>query len=294
MVGENVGVGANAALVAEQQFARLGFDVRLRRVALGTMFGKFCGVPSAEVAICPNVGWLKDFADAQTFLAPTFDGDRILEAGNNNWSQLDDPGVNERMDRASLLTEPAERARAWARDRRGDHGARPGDPLPVAQAGQPALGERHGQDRRGHRGLVAPAHAPQIGSVASCPRSPGIFLGLLGVDPARALLVVARDRVADLLRDLLEARVRVSLGGRPGCSQRAQTDKLGQGIDREEIAAAARTQIGRRTGATRERGNAGTWYGPLRRRSVGFHWRTAFHASARHPGSGGAHALHPP
>ena len=33
MVGENVGVGANAALVAQQQFARLGFDVRLRRVA---------------------------------------------------------------------------------------------------------------------------------------------------------------------------------------------------------------------------------------------------------------------
>ena len=114
MVGENVGVGANAALVAEQQFARLGFDVRLRQVALGTMFGKFCGIPSAEVAICPNVGWLKDFADAQTFLAPTFDGDRILEAGNSNWSQLDDLGINERMDRASLLAEPAERARAWA------------------------------------------------------------------------------------------------------------------------------------------------------------------------------------
>ena len=60
------------------------------------------------------MGWLKDFADAQTFLAPTFDGDRILEAGNNNWSQLDDPGVNAEMDRASLLTDPAERARAWA------------------------------------------------------------------------------------------------------------------------------------------------------------------------------------
>ena len=45
------------------------------------------------------------------------------------------------------------------------------------------------------------------------------------------------------------------------------------------------------TGATHERGNAGTWNGPLRRRSVRFHWRTAFHAPARHPGSGGAHAL---
>ena len=110
MVGENVGVGADAAVVAQQQFARLGFDVRLRRVALVTMFDKFCGVPSAAVAICPNVGWLKDFADPQTFLDPTFNGDHILQAGNTNWSQLDDRGLNERMHHATLL----DRARANA------------------------------------------------------------------------------------------------------------------------------------------------------------------------------------
>jgi peptide/nickel transport system substrate-binding protein len=114
MVGENVGVGADAALVAQQQFARLGFDIRFRRVNTNTMAAKFCGVPSAAVAICPNVGWLKDFADPETFLSPTFSGDHILQSGNSNWSQLDDRRINERMDRASLLTDPAERARAWA------------------------------------------------------------------------------------------------------------------------------------------------------------------------------------
>ena len=70
MVGENEGVGADAALVAREQFERLGFDVRLRRVSLNAMFGKFCTVPSAGVAICPNVGWLKDFTDPQTFPRP--------------------------------------------------------------------------------------------------------------------------------------------------------------------------------------------------------------------------------
>ena len=69
------------------------------------MFGRFCSVPSAAVAICPNVGWQKDFADPQTFLAPTFSGDNILRAGNANWSQLDDRGLNEQM-RATRRSSP--------------------------------------------------------------------------------------------------------------------------------------------------------------------------------------------
>jgi peptide/nickel transport system substrate-binding protein len=50
----------------------------------------------------------------QTFLDPTFNGDHILRSGNSNWSQLDDRELNELMDQAALLTDPAERARAWA------------------------------------------------------------------------------------------------------------------------------------------------------------------------------------
>ena len=114
MVGENEGAGANAAEVAQQQFAKLGFRIRLRRVGVGAMFSKFCSVPSANVAICPNVAWLTDFADPQTFLDPTFNGDHIVQFGNTNWSQLDDREVDERMDDAALLTDPAERAQAWA------------------------------------------------------------------------------------------------------------------------------------------------------------------------------------
>jgi peptide/nickel transport system substrate-binding protein len=114
MVGENQGVRAKAAEVAQQQFERLGFHVRLRRFSTGTMFTEFCGVPSAHVAICPTVGWVKDFGDAQTFLDPTFNGENISATGNSNYSQLDDPDVNERMRAAKQLTDPSERAHAWA------------------------------------------------------------------------------------------------------------------------------------------------------------------------------------
>jgi peptide/nickel transport system substrate-binding protein len=114
MVGENAGVDKAAAEVAAEQFEKLGFKIRLRQVSGDAMYTKFCNVPGQKVAICPNVGWLKDFPDPQTYLDPTFNGDNILEQGNSNWPQLNDPALNEEMNAAKLLTDPEERAQAWA------------------------------------------------------------------------------------------------------------------------------------------------------------------------------------
>jgi peptide/nickel transport system substrate-binding protein len=113
MVGTSEGVAQKAAEVAKENFEKLGFKVRLRLVTQDAMYTKFCNVPKANVAICPNYGWLKDFADGQTFLDPTFNGKHILPANNSNISELDDPKVNAAMDKAELLTDPAQRARAW-------------------------------------------------------------------------------------------------------------------------------------------------------------------------------------
>ena len=68
MVGEDAGVDKKAAEVALDIFQKLGFNVDLRLVGADTMYTKFCNVPKAEVAICPNVGWLKDFNDPKTIL----------------------------------------------------------------------------------------------------------------------------------------------------------------------------------------------------------------------------------
>jgi peptide/nickel transport system substrate-binding protein len=113
MVGDNEGVGAQTAQVAAQQLEEMGFSVKLRQVTHDAMYTKFCNRPSANVALCPNVGWLKDFPDPQTFLDPTFNGTHILKQGNSNWSELDVPEINQAMADASLLTDPAERAEAW-------------------------------------------------------------------------------------------------------------------------------------------------------------------------------------
>jgi peptide/nickel transport system substrate-binding protein len=114
MVGDNTGVAAKTAQVAAQQLKNMGFNITLRLVEHATMYTRYCNTPSAKVQICPNVGWLKDFPDPETFLNPTFNGDHILQTGNANWSQLDDRTLNERMRHATVLTDPMQRARAWA------------------------------------------------------------------------------------------------------------------------------------------------------------------------------------
>jgi peptide/nickel transport system substrate-binding protein len=115
MVGTSEGVAEKAAEVAKENFEKMGFKVRLRLVTQDAMYTRFCNSPPAKVAICPNVSWGKDFADAQTILDPTFNGKNIVQQGNSNWPELDVPAINEAMDKAELLTDPKERAAAWAK-----------------------------------------------------------------------------------------------------------------------------------------------------------------------------------
>ena len=71
---------------------RSGFKLNFRIVPSGTLYTKFCGVRQGEhPRSAPNVGWFKDFADPQSMLDPTFNGDNILEQGNVNWPHLQRP-----------------------------------------------------------------------------------------------------------------------------------------------------------------------------------------------------------
>jgi peptide/nickel transport system substrate-binding protein len=114
IVGDNAEPDKSIAQITEQQLNELGFKTKLRLVTRDTMFTKFCNVPDSEVHVCPSVGWIQDFADPQTMLDPTFNGDNILDTGNSNWPELDVPELNEKINQAKLVTDPAERAKAWA------------------------------------------------------------------------------------------------------------------------------------------------------------------------------------
>ena len=115
MIGTNADPGKKSAEVAANQFEKLGFKLNFRIVTQDALYTKFCGVPKAQVAICPNVGFFKDFVDPESFINPTFNGEAILPANNTNWPQLDDKAINKAIDAAALLPPGSERSKAFAK-----------------------------------------------------------------------------------------------------------------------------------------------------------------------------------
>ena len=115
MIATNADPGKKSAEVAANQFEKLGFKLNFREVTQDALYTKFCGVPKAQVAICPNVGFFKDFVDPESFINPTFNGEAILPANNTNWPQLNDPSINKAIDAAAILPPGSDRNKAFAK-----------------------------------------------------------------------------------------------------------------------------------------------------------------------------------
>jgi len=114
MVADNSTNQKAAATVTLNSLKNLGFSVNFRPVTRDTMYSKYCGIPKSKTPICPSTGWLKDFADPQTMLDPTFNGKNIVPTNNSNWPQLDVPAINKAMDKAETVVGADARAQAWA------------------------------------------------------------------------------------------------------------------------------------------------------------------------------------
>ena len=162
IVGDNAEPDKSISQITEQQLNEMGFKTKLRLVTRDTMFTKFCNVPDSEVTVCPSVGWAQDFADPQTMLDPTFNGENIIPTGNSNWPELDVPEVNKAIDDAKLVTEPAERAQAWADVNKLHHGAGSVDPVHVGLPGRGRLAERARRPERLQHDLGLELHLHQV------------------------------------------------------------------------------------------------------------------------------------
>ncbi|MHB8491829.1 MAG: ABC transporter substrate-binding protein [Solirubrobacteraceae bacterium] len=97
----------------QAQLAQIGIHLSLREVPHTTMGSKFCTVPAAKVAICPDLAWERDFLDAQSMIVPIFSGLRIQPQGNTDTSQVNDPQLNARIEAAEAVVGQAKRAQAW-------------------------------------------------------------------------------------------------------------------------------------------------------------------------------------
>ncbi len=113
MVGDNQPPASKTGEAIQSQLEALGFKLNYRQVSHPTMYAKFCQVPKAAVAICPNLGWGKDFFDAQSILDPIVNGRNIVPTNNVNTAQVNDPKINAALDKAVGEDDPAERAKLY-------------------------------------------------------------------------------------------------------------------------------------------------------------------------------------
>ena len=112
-VGDDEPPASLTAEAFQAQLQKIGIKLKLRQVPHDTMLTKFCTVPKAAVAVCPNLGWGKDFYDAQSFMDPLFSGENIAPTNNYNHAELNDPAINKRINAARSITELRERSKAY-------------------------------------------------------------------------------------------------------------------------------------------------------------------------------------
>jgi peptide/nickel transport system substrate-binding protein len=114
IVGSSEDPAPKGTAVFVDGLKQLGFKVKLVQVLHTTMYAKFCNVPANAPEICTNVGWIPNFQDGYAYLWVPFNGSAISPENNANWPQLDNPQIDKAMRDASTISDPGDRAKAWA------------------------------------------------------------------------------------------------------------------------------------------------------------------------------------
>jgi peptide/nickel transport system substrate-binding protein len=113
-VADNQSPAKETAEAIQSQLAKIGVKLQLREVPHATMLTKFCQVPKADVAICPNFGWGADFFSAQSFFDPLFNGKNLVQSGNVNTAEVNNPKINAQIEKAKTIIDPGASGQAWA------------------------------------------------------------------------------------------------------------------------------------------------------------------------------------
>lgn len=115
LLGSTDSPSKETAQITRDAIASLGFDVSFRLLDQSTLYTKFCGVKREleKIDVCGFAGWLPDFSDPYAMLTANFSGDSITDVNNNNASLFDDDEVDAAMEKAALIGDEDERAKAW-------------------------------------------------------------------------------------------------------------------------------------------------------------------------------------
>jgi peptide/nickel transport system substrate-binding protein len=108
--------GKAEAEAVQQALARAGVKVQINSVAKSVYYDAIGDIEKEDELVF--YGWCSDYPSAGSFIPPIFDGRTIAPKGNTVVSQLDDEGVNAKIDAAVAANDPA-RWQALDRDLMG-------------------------------------------------------------------------------------------------------------------------------------------------------------------------------
>jgi peptide/nickel transport system substrate-binding protein len=131
VVGSTGDPADKTGAIVNQAVQSLGFKTNFTLVDQSVMYTKYCGSPKQEIDVCPQVGWIRDWADPQTLLDPTFAGYNMTSTDNVNWGQVSYPDwpkanggpytsgtltpTDQAMKTAEATVGDQARAQAWAK-----------------------------------------------------------------------------------------------------------------------------------------------------------------------------------
>jgi len=91
------------SVAIQQALEPLKITVKINPIDTSTYY-EVIGTPSQQKDAAIT-GWCPDWPSGATFLPPLFDGRLITPKGNSNLAQLNDPGVNAKIDEIAKLTD---------------------------------------------------------------------------------------------------------------------------------------------------------------------------------------------
>jgi peptide/nickel transport system substrate-binding protein len=105
--------GDRTAAAVKDSFAAAGITVTPNPIARNQYYATV-GKPSVENELV-YASWSPDWPSASTVIPPLFDGRQIVPSGNQNLAQLNEKAVNDAIDAAAKIKDPAAAQAAWAK-----------------------------------------------------------------------------------------------------------------------------------------------------------------------------------
>jgi peptide/nickel transport system substrate-binding protein len=101
LVGDAAGAGPKQVESLRADLTKIGFtNFEVKTLNYPDYYTQYYGEPSTNTALGFSA-WCEDWPSPVTFLEPLLYGPNILEHGNSNYAELDDPGLNETIEEAS-------------------------------------------------------------------------------------------------------------------------------------------------------------------------------------------------